>query len=145
MLAPLNKVGDVEGCRWSPDNTVTTPKGFKDAYAAMVEQGWPALASEAAYGGQGLPAAGQHRRFSEMSSAANMAFSMYAGPHPWGLFRHPLAGGSEANRKATYLPKLASWPVGQDDGTSPSRNAARTYKDLLRTEGRRPGRRNLPS
>ncbi|HQN52578.1 MAG TPA: acyl-CoA dehydrogenase N-terminal domain-containing protein, partial [Phenylobacterium sp.] len=31
VLAPLNSVGDKEGCRWNPDHTVTTPKGFKEA------------------------------------------------------------------------------------------------------------------
>ena len=28
VLEPLNKVGDKEGCKWSPDNTVKTPTGF---------------------------------------------------------------------------------------------------------------------
>ncbi|HEX2800805.1 MAG TPA: acyl-CoA dehydrogenase N-terminal domain-containing protein, partial [Phenylobacterium sp.] len=75
VLAPLNGVGDKEGCRWSPDFTVTTPKGFKDAYAKLVEGGWPALGADPAYGGQGLPHV-VNLAFSEMSSAANMAFSM---------------------------------------------------------------------
>ncbi|HLI67813.1 MAG TPA: acyl-CoA dehydrogenase C-terminal domain-containing protein [Caulobacteraceae bacterium] len=111
VLAPLNKVGDVEGCRWSPDNTVTTPQGFKEAYAAMVEQGWPSLASEAEYGGQDLPHV-VSLAFSEMSSAANMAFSMYAGlTH--GAYSAIRAGGTD-EQKTTYLPKLAS---GQWGGT----------------------------
>src|SRR5579871_748339 len=67
VLAPLNKVGDSEGCRWFPDNTVTTPKGFKDAYKAMVEAGWPALAAHADFGGQGLPGV-VATAYSEMSS-----------------------------------------------------------------------------
>ena len=33
VLAPLNSVGDKEGCHWSQDFTVPTPKGFKEAYA----------------------------------------------------------------------------------------------------------------
>src|ERR1043165_5711159 len=47
--------GDREGCHWSADFTVTTPKGFKDAYAQLVEGGWPALGVDPAWGGQGLP------------------------------------------------------------------------------------------
>ena len=42
VLAPLNKVGDKEGCAWSPDNTVTTPTGFKAAFKTMVDAGWGA-------------------------------------------------------------------------------------------------------
>src|SRR4051812_2529937 len=56
VLAPLNKVGDKQGCKWSPDNTVKTPEGFKEAYRQMVDSGYPALAADPAYGGQGLPA-----------------------------------------------------------------------------------------
>src|SRR5690242_15127914 len=55
VLAPLNGVGDKQGCKWSPDNTVKTPDGFKEAYAQMVEAGWLGLSSDPAWGGQGLP------------------------------------------------------------------------------------------
>ena len=54
VLAPLNPVGDREGCAWSPEG-VKTPAGFKEAYAQYVEGGWPALSHDAAHGGQGLP------------------------------------------------------------------------------------------
>ena len=56
VLAPLNKVGDTQGCKWLPDNTVTTPDGFKEAYKQLVETGFPALAADPAHGGQGLVA-----------------------------------------------------------------------------------------
>ena len=46
VLAPLNSVGDKEGCTWNSDHTVKTPTGFKDAYAKLVEGGWPALGAE---------------------------------------------------------------------------------------------------
>ena len=55
VLAPLNKVGDEHGCKRSDDGSVTTPPGFKDAYKQFVEAGWPALSSDPAYGGQGMP------------------------------------------------------------------------------------------
>ncbi|MET0273181.1 MAG: acyl-CoA dehydrogenase C-terminal domain-containing protein [Phenylobacterium sp.] len=109
VLAPLNSIGDKEGCHWHPDFTVTTPKGFKDAYAKLVEGGWPALGADPAYGGQGLPHV-VNLAFSEMSSAANMAFSMYPGlTH--GAYSAILAGGSQ-EQKDLYLPKLASFQWG---------------------------------
>ena len=109
VLAPLNRVGDKEGCHWAADFTVTTPKGFKDAYAQLVAGGWPALGADPAYGGQGLPHV-VNLAFSEMSSAANMAFSMYPGlTH--GAYSAILAAGSPA-QKDLYLPKLASFQWG---------------------------------
>jgi alkylation response protein AidB-like acyl-CoA dehydrogenase len=111
VLAPLNRVGDKEGCQWSPDFTVKTPTGFQAAYRQLVEGGWPALGADPNYGGQGLPAV-VNLAFSEMSSGANMAFSMYPGlTH--GAYSAILNGGSPA-QKELYLPKLAS---GQWGGT----------------------------
>ena len=40
VLTPLNRVGDKEGCKRAADGSVTTPKGFKDAYKQIVEGGW---------------------------------------------------------------------------------------------------------
>ena len=109
VLAPLNAIGDKEGCTWRPDNTVTTPKGFKEAYAQLVEGGWPAIGAEPAYGGQGLPHV-VNLSFSEMSSSANMAFSMYPGlTH--GCYSAILNGGSDA-QKSLYLPNLVSGKWG---------------------------------
>ncbi|MDO8380088.1 acyl-CoA dehydrogenase C-terminal domain-containing protein [Phenylobacterium sp.] len=109
VLAPLNAVGDKQGCTWRSDNTVTTPKGFKEAYAQLVEGGWPALGAEPAYGGQGLPHV-VNLSFSEMSSSANMAFSMYPGlTH--GCYSAILNGGSD-EQKRLYLPNLVSGKWG---------------------------------
>ena len=53
---PLNISGDAEGCTHNKqDYSVTTPKGFKEAYATYVEGGWPALSCDPEFGGQGLP------------------------------------------------------------------------------------------
>src|ERR1700727_2031849 len=37
VIQPLNRVGDMEGCTRQGDGSVTTPKGFKQAYKALVE------------------------------------------------------------------------------------------------------------
>lgn len=105
VLAPLNSIGDKQGCTWRQDRTVTTPEGFPEAYRALVDGGWPALGADPAFGGQGLPHV-INLAFSEMSSSANMAFSMYPGlTH--GAYSAILNGGSDA-QKALYLPRLAS-------------------------------------
>ncbi len=39
VLAPLNQVGDREGCKHHPDGHVTTPTGFKSAYDAYAGGG----------------------------------------------------------------------------------------------------------
>ena len=129
VLAPLNSVGDKQGCTWSPDNTVTTPKGFKGAYKAMVEAGWPALGSDPAYGGQGLPSV-VSVAFSEMTSAANMAFGMYPGlTH--GAASAIEVGGTDA-QKALYLPKMVSFEwAGTMNLTEPQ---CGTDLGLLRTK-----------
>ncbi len=54
VLAPLNRVGDVQGVKVEGDE-VRTPDGFADAYQMFVESEWLSLAQDPAYGGQGLP------------------------------------------------------------------------------------------
>jgi len=105
VLAPLNSVGDKQGCTWHPDHSVTTPTGFKEAYRQLCAGGWTGLGSDTAYGGQGLPHV-VNLSFSEMSSSANMAFSMYPGlAH--GAYSAIHTGGT-AEQKQTYLPKMVS-------------------------------------
>jgi alkylation response protein AidB-like acyl-CoA dehydrogenase len=104
-LLPLNAIGDKQGCKRSPDGAVKTPDGFPAAYKAMVEGGWPALSSDPAYGGQGLPGV-LGCAFNEMATSANMAFAMYPGlTH--GAYSAIAAGGDDA-QKRLYLPKLCS-------------------------------------
>ena len=103
ILFPLNKVGDKEGCKRNPDASVTTPTGFKDAYAQLVEAEWLSLSADPKYGGQGLPGV-LNLALNEMQSSANMAFSMYPGlTH--GAYQAILAGGSE-EQKQTYVTKM---------------------------------------
>jgi acyl-CoA dehydrogenase len=103
VLAPVNRAGDLEGCRRSDDGRVTTPAGFKAAYAAFAQGGWMGLTMPAEYGGQGLPYT-LNVVMNEFASAANMAFAMYPGL-TMGAMAALLVHGSE-EQKATYLPPM---------------------------------------
>ncbi|MBX9706335.1 MAG: acyl-CoA dehydrogenase family protein, partial [Caulobacteraceae bacterium] len=108
VIAPLNKVGDQEGCKWD-NGKVTGPTGWKEAYKAMVEAGWPALSSDPEFGGQGMPAV-VGMAFGQFTAAASPAFSMYPGLTN-GCYEALHASGSP-EQKAKYLPKLATGEWG---------------------------------
>lgn len=74
-LAPLNKTGDEQGSKIDGESRVTTPQGFKEAYAAFRENGWNAVPFPAEHGGQGLPWL-VSTAVSECWSGANMAFAL---------------------------------------------------------------------
>ena len=77
VLAPLNGIGDRQGCRFDKDTgAVHTPDGFKQAYQQFVEGGWSGLAVAEAYGGQGLPES-LAAVFKEMIDAANLSWGNY--------------------------------------------------------------------
>jgi alkylation response protein AidB-like acyl-CoA dehydrogenase len=103
---PINISGDQEGCKLDKvTHAVTTPKGFKEAYAKYVEGGWPALSCDPAYGGQGLPLV-MNQCLYEMLNSANQAWTMYPGlTHGAHAALH--THGTEA-QKQTYLPKMTS-------------------------------------
>jgi alkylation response protein AidB-like acyl-CoA dehydrogenase len=101
-LQPLNHSGDEEGCHYDK-GTVTTPKGFKEAYAKFIEAGWTSLPCDPAYGGQGLPKL-VNFAVEEMICSANLSFGMYPGLSN-GNYNAIHAHGSD-EQKALYLPKL---------------------------------------
>ena len=104
VLAPLNAVGDKEGCRLE-NGVVYTPTGFKEAFEQMKEGGWTALDCDPEYGGQGMPYL-LGTAVGEIFVSANMAFNMYQGlTH--GAYSAIHAHGSE-EQKATYLPNMVS-------------------------------------
>lgn len=109
VLHPINQSGDHEGCTRHPDGSVTTPKGFKEAYETYREGGWQGLSFDPEYGGQGLPYI-LAVCVSEMISAANMAFGMYPGLAR-GAADAIYAHGSDA-QKRTYLPKMIAGDWG---------------------------------
>ena len=108
VLAPLNKVGDRQGCRLE-NGVVRTPEGFRQAIDTLRQGGWTGLDCDPAYGGQGMPNV-LASAVGEMFSSANMALMMYTGlTH--GAYSAIHAHGSE-EQKQTYLPKLVSYEWG---------------------------------
>jgi alkylation response protein AidB-like acyl-CoA dehydrogenase len=105
VLAPLNRVGDEEGCTRHDDGSVTTPKGFKDAYRQFCEGGWTTLSAPEEYGGQALPQV-LATAISEYVLSANQSFEMYHGLTA-GAIASLLVKGSD-EQKATYVPKMVA-------------------------------------
>jgi alkylation response protein AidB-like acyl-CoA dehydrogenase len=104
-IARLNHSGDVEGSVRNADGTVTTPSGFKEAYAAYVDGGWGALPFDPGYGGGGFPWL-VGIALQEILNSSNMAFAM-APLLTQGAIDAIAHHGSE-EQKMTYLPKMIS-------------------------------------
>ncbi|MDH7637952.1 acyl-CoA dehydrogenase C-terminal domain-containing protein [Sphingomonas oryzagri] len=105
VIFPLNQSGDAEGCTRHDDASVTTPKGFKDAYKQLAEGGWIGLAAPEEFGGQGLPHV-VATAFEEYLISSGVAFAMYPGLSQ-GAMAAIHAVGSDA-QKALYLPKMVT-------------------------------------
>ena len=111
VLAPINQIGDEQGCTRHEDGSVTTPDGFKEAYQAYTEAGWGTLSQPEEFGGQGLP----HTLgmvLEEYTASANQAFGMYPGLTNGAIAALVNAGTDE--QKAMYAPKMIS---GEWSGT----------------------------
>jgi len=110
VLDPINSSGDREGSRWK-DGTVTTPKGFKEAYRQYVEGGWATLPFAQEWGGQGLPKL-VATAVEEMLTAANMSFSLCPLLTQGAIHALELCGTEQL--KKTYLGRMVA---GQWTGT----------------------------
>ncbi|QJQ94060.1 MULTISPECIES: acyl-CoA dehydrogenase C-terminal domain-containing protein [Halomonadaceae] len=101
-LFVLNASGDAEGCRFDA-GTVTTPKGFKKAFATLAEGGWLGLAGNPEYAGQGLPKM-LTVAFEEMLYATNTSFALYPALNSGAalLLDHHASDAI----KACYLPRM---------------------------------------
>jgi alkylation response protein AidB-like acyl-CoA dehydrogenase len=108
VLQPLNRIGDEEGC-FIENGVVQTPTGFKQAYEEFVAGGWPGLACDPEYGGQGL-ASPVSFAFEEMLSSANLSFGLM--PLLTHGAYHALKAHGTPEQKNLYLPKMVSgvWP-----------------------------------
>jgi alkylation response protein AidB-like acyl-CoA dehydrogenase len=102
-LLPLNQPGDEAGCVFD-NGVVRTPEGFKEAYRAFIESGWPGLACDPEYGGQGLPKSLQFA-LTELICSTNLSFGTYPGLSH-GAY-HLLERCADEAQKQTFLPKLA--------------------------------------
>src|ERR1700723_2621322 len=103
VLTPLNRVGDMEGCTRHEDGSVTTPKGFKEAYRQFCDGGWGSISFPSEFGGQGLPAV-LSGVVTEFLAGSNLAFWMYPGLTQ-GAVAALLDHGSP-EQKATYVPNM---------------------------------------
>jgi alkylation response protein AidB-like acyl-CoA dehydrogenase len=103
VLAPLNWTGD-RRARWA-DKAVTMPKGFKEAYAQFVDNGWNALGGNPEHGGQGLPKL-VSAAVQEMWKSSNMSFSLCP-LLTLGAIEALEIAGNEA-QQAMYLPNMVS-------------------------------------
>ena len=104
VIAPLNREGDEVGAHWK-DGAVTMPPGFRAAYQAFWQAGWPSLACATEDGGQGLPAALEAMLYENLS-AANHGWTMAPGllHGAYECIKHH----ASAELKATYLEKVAT-------------------------------------
>ncbi|MBI1744995.1 MAG: acyl-CoA dehydrogenase [Acidobacteria bacterium] len=101
-LAPLNSVGDVQGCRFE-DGRVFAPAGFKQAFRQYCDNEWLGLADDPQHGGSGLPLP-MAVATSEIFMGANLAFMMYPGlTH--GAARLIVTFGEDWMRRQ-FVPKL---------------------------------------
>jgi 3-(methylthio)propanoyl-CoA dehydrogenase len=104
VLAPLNKSGDIQGCRLDGERVVV-PDGWKDAWDQFVAAGWLGLSLPEQYGGQGLPKA-LWAPVWEMWFSANLAFTML--PQLTLGQTEALEAAADDAMKALYLPRIVS-------------------------------------
>jgi alkylation response protein AidB-like acyl-CoA dehydrogenase len=106
VLTPIDRSGDLEGCRFDPSTgAVETPPGWADAYAAYMDAGWNSAPFPAEYGGAEFPwlvgvALG------EMVTSASMSFSLCP-MLTQGVAHMLLYHGSDEQRDL-YVPKMVS-------------------------------------
>jgi len=128
VLAPLNRVGDEEGCTRHDDGSVSTPPGFKEAWDQFVAGGWTTLHAPEDYGGQNLPSV-VASAVNEYFLSANQAFEMYTGLTQGAIASLLVKGSDDQKRK--YVPNMVSgkW-TGTMNLTEPN---AGTDLGLLKT------------
>ena len=128
-LFPLNQSGDEEGCHFD-NGTVTTPKGFQQAYDLFTEGGWVGLSCDPEYGGMGLP---QLVNFvmQEIISAANMSFGM---GHTGAYDAIHLHGSDEQKMYCPRSPKV-NGPARQSNRTARHRSGRSVQRQTLHRRG----------
>ena len=102
LIAPLNRSGDEEGAQWQ-DGQVSTPIGFKQAYATYIEGGWVGLSGNADFGGMGMPKM-LAVQFEEMLYGANSSFALYSALSSGACLA--LDAHASETLKSLYLPPM---------------------------------------
>jgi alkylation response protein AidB-like acyl-CoA dehydrogenase len=103
-LLTINQGGDEHGVVHA-DGEVSTPPGFKQAYAKFIENGWTGIDSNPEHGGQGLPKM-LHVLIDEMLGATNLSFKLYA-ELSRGAY-HLLDNMASDEIRARYLPNMVA-------------------------------------
>ncbi len=104
QLAPLNQVGDKQGCKLE-DGTVTTPDGWQEAYNQWKDAGWAALSAPEEFGGQHLPHL-LSQAVCEFWNSSNLAFGLC--PLLTQGAVDAIADHASDELKQTYLEKMVS-------------------------------------
>ena len=104
VLDPLNRPGDREGARWTPEG-VFTPKGFREAYRQFAADGWQQLGTDPRFGGQRVPQS-LNCAVQELWGASNLSFELCPMLTHGAVHALELCG-SEAQQRM-YLPRMAS-------------------------------------
>lgn len=104
VLAPINRIGDRTGARWTPDGVVMPPE-FRRAFGQFVEGGWPQLRASPQHGGQGAPIV-LGTAIEELWASANLAFKLCP-MLTQGVIEALERCGTPAQQHR-YLPKLVS-------------------------------------
>lgn len=102
--APLARIGDTVGARWTPEG-VRMPDGYAQAYRDYVEGGWGTIGAPEAWGGQGLPFALQTAVL-ETLGGANMGFALCPILTVGAI--EALQHHGSPKQQAAYLPKLST-------------------------------------
>lgn len=102
--APLDRLGDTVGAKWTADGVVM-PQGYSAAYKAYVEGGWGTIGSPEAFGGQGLPIS-LATAVLETLGTANMGFALCPTLTVGAI--EALAHHGTPEQQAAYLPHLST-------------------------------------
>lgn len=102
--APLDRIGDTVGAKWTTDGVVM-PEGYAAAYQAYVEGGWGTIGSPEAYGGQGLPIS-LATAVLETLGSANAGFALCPILTVGAI--EALAHHGTPEQQAAYLPHLST-------------------------------------
>ena len=103
-IAPLNQIGDQEGCNFS-NNEVKTAPGFSKAYKKFIDSGWAGISGPSDKGGQGMPIT-IAVLIQELWNTSCMSFSLCPMLSQGAI--EAINQHASEEIKLTYLPKLLS-------------------------------------